>query len=1568
MSTIINNEPSGMANIKKVKISYYDPFSVYPKIQKDLDSKLPLTNLHWKASEKSPLRSIPCLDVELVEEIPKSIKSTPLVKTIDDQMQKKITRDPVSLLKRASTIMKTGNDSSIEGSGFDLVTEPIQKVEDSTNESALTDLTKSINDSYLKIMFFEAQNIDQYKSNVRPFIKEWFKQSIDSSKLPTDWLLVFYLSQGGKDDYTTAFKYGLLDKIKLDFNNYKNGSFLDDHAPSSSNSGVNSTNALKILKIKHDYANTTEYNQGWNALFSSIKTGVLNTFTERINFFEYKIDKFLNSCAPPVDDVKSKRISKIDNGPNFASEMNIGLYFLMNENLGILYHDLSLYEDSLTQYDNLQKIFQFYLQRHGDSNLPVKFLNEVGFESNFEQNPFYFNIFKSIKESSFNEGEEKVHELSNSTYEQIAPMVFESLTNFNNSIFDQLRKRILNNAVSYFDLKNYFFLKEITLINSILFNSFSQLSSTPSVNSVYIHDLLKRLKTFVVDTLFGILNFKSKEASSFDTFKLIEYCFTMVDNYLLFINEYFFKPPQKASNNQYPNLPPLGNKAHSVYSQNKDINDTIGELRLIQRFFLVMLGKFYEYKLDNIFIDKSVDYKLSQCISQAEYSTEAFQFDHPLLTRVFKSFENYGKYFKYLTESAIGNFNVSDKPRTVDILSIDIALLNYQIGNYTDSLNVLLNCPNFYNEQGWEYIGFYLLQVFINCLEKVMQKNDTDLQNLTSDDKDELEKLAETVSYNKVLLCKSYLDLISTLIDSSNPAAGKMTEISLSSESICSNSNFVNNNLENINKYLTNPSEIDRVIKKLLSLKNEISLEYDVSKIFKYKIDPFVNSQEKNSYNVEIEVDNFAMFLTEVGENEDERILDFDKIELVLQNIVDRDEVVKFSLDKADYNDEQVIKDKFYFKKGKNKFALESRDIIVGRFGIKELKIAIGGITLVKNHISTRSMLFGQTETDGSVKDNSVQGSIDEKKFDDSEDELIYDFKTIILIHPYISNVHFELKNPLKLNLNYKQFLLKINVGDFEIEQGTLEFSTESDGFQLIGNDLQAVSKKRVPKYLDSQEFDYDDDSLFDSNSIDPIEISAINNNENDQIIYKIGKVTANSIVEITIPYAIKESKTSAGGSSAIKNLINLKTKMTYTSDNKEHSLTSYQDLNTTLTIAVSVQDTFKSDRLFSKFSVGTADLRAPIRILSTDLLSNEKYNTSTSMKTGPLVAFGEQPVSYFFKIEPVEKDYITKEKDSLKLIVNYRNLSEEIFEGVWKYFKETYLLNRSNETQKNHISKYILLLKDYLFKLLRFDLNEYALFNNIKIKHFDILEFAELFAHFFPEDRSKYLEIFKKFIDSLKQSKLDLPIEDFKYINSIERHGNEEIHNKETEINDFFKGINRELFISVAIPLVQVVHNIHLEFDNKSQYVVGEPITSTFKIQSLVNWRGDKDANDSVSSSEKGQKKKRVAFEDPNKDSMTEHFQLDFVGPQENWLISGKKKFQFSVNKQGENGNSKMCQNDIELFLIPLKIGKLVLPKIEIKSINNHLNDDFSMEVDYKNSSQTILVVPNLDRVTFAF
>ncbi|GMF04640.1 unnamed protein product [[Candida] boidinii] len=92
-----------------------------------------------------------------------------------------------------------------------------------------------------------------------------------------------------------------------------------------------------------------------------------------------------------------------------------------------------------------------------------------------------------------------------------------------------------------------------------------------------------------------------------------------------------------------------------------------------------------------------------------------------------------------------------------------------------------------------------------------------------------------------------------------------------------------------------------------------------------------------------------------------------------------------------------------------------------------------------------------------------------------------------------------------------------------------------------------------------------------------------------------------------------------------------------------------------------------------------------------------------------------------------------------------------------------------------------------------------------------------------------------------------------------------------------------------------------------------------------------------------------------------------------ESWLISGMKSIEFQVILSDSNEHA--YNNKFQLILVPLKTGKIQLPRFEINSIsqfnggsNKKIIEDLTMEVDYVNSSESLLIVSELNKVTFSF
>jgi hypothetical protein len=164
-----------------------------------------------------------------------------------------------------------------------------------------------------------------------------------------------------------------------------------------------------------------------------------------------------------------------------------------------------------------------------------------------------------------------------------------------------------------------------------------------------------------------------------------------------------------------------------------------------------------------------------------------------------------------------------------------------------------------------------------------------------------------------------------------------------------------------------------------------------------------------------------------------------------------------------------------------------------------------------------------------------------------------------------------------------------------------------------------------------------------------------------------------------------------------------------------------------------------------------------------------------------------------------------------------------------------------------------------------------------------------------------------------------------------------------------------RELSIAVPAPSLDVLHSATFEYERKSKYLVGEPIEVRLTINTISKWALEKPELETEeflasSSPKRGEPVKKK-----------HSFQASILYD-ENWLISGFKRETFEVDY-----STGISENDFSLMLIPLNVGKLELPKIGIKSASAP-EQEVSMDTIFKNGSETLLVVPEVNSITFTF
>lgn len=978
--------------------------------------------------------------------------------------------------------------------------------------------------------------------------------------------------------------------------------------------------------------------------------------------------------------------------------------------------------------------------------------------------------------------------------------VFESsfdLKNLKNKLFNYQ-----SNSVNILEIKILLFINK-----SILLQSLSNFATSISISSLFISNLFQNVIYFLND-----LN------SMFPNQNLEEWSYIIVDNYL--------------------NLPicdkliEINNKNNSESTQTYNLNEIYefkGELRLLQRNLLSKLAEKKHFSFTEILQDISLDDKGKK--PELELSFE------PLIS-ILESETKYYDYFEKLTEAIIQDFVAAERSKSIDILSIDLAILNYKRGNYAEALNILQDSYEFFIQNGWNFMGGILLEIYLECIEKI--------QNTAAS-----------------LILTTCLKLFSNLTNKDNNKVGI-------------------NNYGRTKKQTQVKSLFEKIVN--YSTKLDHTYKFPIKHLFDVKILPFIKpAKQKTDKNyVEVEIDNFFGI-----------DFHFDSIELVLSSKSSEEDPVNSANQLLFKSNNLSLSQNL-----KNLLKVHTTDFQIGVFKLSNLIIKVNDKLHLVQNISELEIQDDEVSVENNTtvirhsKNSILTDSIVGGPHHASDDDTLVPYQEFIM-YQNLKKFRCEFLNPLQIRLGKSSVALKLLNGEAAVENIKATISPISTGLSIDGK-----------------------------------------LNEN----FTLDSLKANETHIFDIPYIyLGEDQ-----------IIEFLAKVIYTVNGEEFQHIIKEKIDKTLTISVSVQDIFKSDFVFSKFQVGTSNAKLPIRILSNDLKTlNENYKIEKppSVPNGRShVTFGEQPASFFYKIIP-NTNYTIDVSDTLDLSVNYSNLQDECL-AIMEHFMLNYF-------EENDILDYWFLFKGQIFKHLKFDLNRYAIFGTVVLtnyyevgllaekltnQHIDVLKVKNLLTGFFQS----------LFCETNELSKSVIPSSEF---------------------------LQRELLISVPIPVLSILQIVDLEFERKPQYVVGEPILVKLKVESTSRWSTQSPLRDDVeaSASEDTQDLSILAESSPHKVSPDkslikaskaekDSFQIT-IQNDENWLISGLKKQSFDIDP------SKIVnENYFELILIPLNVGKLLLPRISIKSMNLNSKNDISMDFSVKNGLDTLLVVPELDSITFSF
>lgn len=1239
-------EDLGLQN--PISVGYYDPFDIYSSVKDDFESKFPLTNLHWKYHPLKPVKLIPLLPVQLVEEIPHSSGKH---------------KEPV-------------------------VYENV----------------------YLRLIFVKAENLEIYRSQVRPLIQAWLGDLVQGREV--SWAIVLMSSGFHREKALTLMKKSVYEKLVTDFS--KNGK----HQVLKSQGDLEDLAADEeefVFRLGDKYNNDIEKLELFNHITTEFKGLILKTFDRRYNTYNEELDNLSETAGSDPELLIRELFYKLK--------------------LVDIVSDMRFLDESLELYEEIGEAMKelAYSMSHA-----------------FEKGTSKF----SVKSKNFNPEKTSVSR--------------ELLTQFDKYLKEGTPINLLQTKFSIF------------LGLSILLQSLANSASSLSISSIHILHLFQKVINFINEVSEG----RDNDAS------ILEWCCSLIDFYL------DLPLTQK--------LVDLSSETNdgSALSSSSGIYEYMGELRLVKRGFIGKLAKLKGletpeagFLLENISLEDS---------NGSSHKTEVEALKDETLKKILSSQESYDAYYEELTVTAIQDFANCERKKTIDLLSVDLAVLHYKKGDFKQAYEVLQTSYEYFIENGWSFMGGLLLEIYIHCLEQ-------------QDTKDDMHTLETNIK------------LLSTLKHDTSKVGG-------------------------INKYDIVKSGkqkrklLEHIYDIALRLTEPVSVPLEV--LFEATVDPFIEAskEKRNVYFLELDIKN------NLGVD-----LVLDKLTLELEECSSStSQSIEFSDDNINLSADAHQQIRLFTKDFKNTFFRPTQLIYN----------PCANLTFIQtfpNEGLTDEVLANDTVVHNKSTNEALQHGSGTNSLGISVPEPAENLKGQIYMYGDPASFSARFRVPIKIELNASEVEIVVNLGSVSAQDVSVEIQPLDVGVEI----LEGMSQFKEASLQPNGEFA-------------------------KRIPYKYFGDRKVLLFAATIKFAL---------------------------DGEEHTYYVQEDVDNNLKILITVQDIFRETSIYSKFKIGCAQSRAPIRIVDTDFHCNDDKYTVASLtcdinENNSQLVFGEQPVFMFYRITPnVEK---VSSSDTLDLTITYSSLQSECEAAVIGLQKEHF--------ESFELQRYSTLFTE-LVKLLQFDLNAYAMHNEIHI-----LNAAEV--------RSMFQDSISRFVKSEKdKAELACCIEAV-LIKSIS--------------GDTTKFVRQQLYIPVAVPILDILHSVEFTYGKKVQHLVGEPIEMKLHISSSMKWSEEDDAPEDV-----------IASSSPARKESGRQKQQEFqfvVQHEDNWLLSGLKQHAFPVVGPESKAN-------FDLTLIPLNIGNLPLPRVLIKPVEkNGSLDRTSNEIVHENGLETVLVVPELQNITFSF
>lgn len=377
------------------------------------------------------------------------------------------------------------------------------------------------------------------------------------------------------------------------------------------------------------------------------------------------------------------------------------------------------------------------------------------------------------------------------------------------------------------------------------------------------------------------------------------------------------------------------------------------------------------------------------------------------------------------------------------------------------------------------------------------------------------------------------------------------------------------------------------------------------------------------------------------------------------------------------------------------------------------------------------------------------------------------------------------------------------------------------------------------------------------------------------------------SFVRFRIPYTVEENHTT----------LSARAEVSYETQHGKFSYTSVHSVVSALPISVNVQDIFKDEVLFSRFTISPA-MQVPLRVLGCSIPSSEAYQVECNIRERVAWdVFPKQPASLLYKIQP-RKNHIASPgaKRSLRLTVEFTCVDDECLDAVGRAFRAA--IDKSDyRGHTTFLTSHV--VEAFRTQLTTADMEVIGLTREIETLPYQKLRWDALL--------------------SLLGGKRA----------AAGAAGGEEVEGLKTWLQEWHEKhpiislpqqptiSSRRIVIPVDIPEIQVVQTAELQLDNPgdekekgsqlTHAAVGQMIAAELRLHHTRRWCSP--AHQEATSHSDG------ALE----------FTYDLHANPEQWLIGGRRRGNF-LAREG-------TVTTFAVMLLPQKSGHLLLPSLEIKA-----------------------------------